>query len=345
MKYKVSVIVPIFNVEKYIERCAQSLFEQTLDDIEYIFVDDASPDNSMAVLQTVIDRYPLRKEHVRILHHETNKGLPLARRTGIKAATGDYIQHVDSDDYIDSTMLEKLYKKAIEEDADIVVCDFYFKSETEEKVHTMVPNEIIENGTVSDENLTKWKVWPNVWAKLTRRQLYQQIPDKYYPLKNNAEDSVFSFLIGYYSKKIAYLQEPLYYYTINQESISRPTTIESKIMLQYERRDNFHIIVRFCQDHGIYDKYYPTIIQHENWGRNQLLNMLPNFRAWRAWLTIYPELNWAILFGNKHIHTGWKEKLWFAAIGLGLYPRLKNHLLSKKYRPDIIWRSGCSSRK
>lgn len=345
MNYKVSVIVPIFNVEKYIERCAQSLFEQTLDDIEYIFVDDASPDNSMAVLQTIIDRYPLRKDHVRIFRHETNKGLPQARRTGIMAATGEYIQHVDSDDYTDTSMLEKLYKKAVDEDADIVMCDFFFKSENEEELHIMNPYEIGLNGMNIRENMIDGRIWPNVWSRLTKRELYQQIPDKYYPVGNNAEDSVFTIVTAYYSQKIAYLQEPLYYYWISNQSITRLTTLERMISNQYERKENTSVMARFLKDNGIYEKYYLAIVRHKSWGRNQLLYMLPNFRAWWTWMTLYPELNWTIMFGNKHIHSGWKEKLWFAAIALGLYPKLNKYLLSKKYRPNIIWRSGCPCKK
>lgn len=341
MKYKVSVIVPIFNVEKYIERCAQSLFEQTLDDIEYIFVDDASPDNSMAVLQTVIDRYPLRKDHVRIFRHETNKGLPQARRTGIMAATGEYIQHVDSDDYTDTSMLEKLYKKAVDEDADIVFFDFFYNK------NSIVTQQNWDQWAITDfkeESITNL-IWPNVWLRFTRASIFKQIPNEYYPKRNNAEDSVFSMLTAYYAQKIAYLQEPLYYYRINQESMTRSNSMKHRILNQYDRKENTAIMARFLKDNGIYEKYYLAIVRHKSWGRNKLLNMLPNFRAWWTWMTLYPELNWTMLFGNKHIHSGWKEKLWFAAIALGLYPRLKKHLLSKKYCPNIIWRSGCPCKK
>ena len=106
---KVSVIVPIFGVEKYIERCARSLFEQTLNDMEIIFVDDCTKDNSIRVLKTTIEDYPARINQIKILHHEVNKGLSHARETGVKAATGDYIAHCDSDDWVDINMYESLY--------------------------------------------------------------------------------------------------------------------------------------------------------------------------------------------------------------------------------------------
>ena len=110
---KVSVIVPIYEVEKYIERCVRSLFEQTLDDIEYIFVDDCTKDNSITVLERVIKDYPNRKSQITILHHETNKGLPQARKTGLLSARGDYIAHCDSDDWVDHKLFALMYEKAV----------------------------------------------------------------------------------------------------------------------------------------------------------------------------------------------------------------------------------------
>ena len=103
---KVSVIIPIYKVEAFIERCAATLMEQTLPEVEYIFVDDATSDNSIDVLEEVIARYPQRKGQVRIVHNAENKGLPAARNTGLALATGEYIFHCDSDDYVEPSMLE-----------------------------------------------------------------------------------------------------------------------------------------------------------------------------------------------------------------------------------------------
>lgn len=93
MSVNVSVIIPIFKVRNFIERCACSLFEQTLKDVEYIFVDDASPDDSIDILKACIERYPERRGQVRILVHEHNQGLPAARNTGLVVATGEYVYH------------------------------------------------------------------------------------------------------------------------------------------------------------------------------------------------------------------------------------------------------------
>ena len=116
----ISIIVPIYKVENYIERCVRSLLEQTYIGIEYIFVDDCSPDSSISILKKVIKEYPTRIDQIKIISHEKNMGLPAARNTGLKMAIGDYIFHCDSDDYVEKDMIEKMYQTAKEKDADIV---------------------------------------------------------------------------------------------------------------------------------------------------------------------------------------------------------------------------------
>lgn len=122
---KVSVIIPIFKTEKFIERCVRSLMEQTLDSIEYIFVNDCTPDKSVDIIERVVEDYPHRKNFIKIMSHEKNLGLASTRNTGLTVATGDYIIHCDSDDWVDKNAYELMYLKAIKTDADIVVSDYY----------------------------------------------------------------------------------------------------------------------------------------------------------------------------------------------------------------------------
>lgn len=119
----VSIVVPICNVSLYIERCARSLFAQTYPNIEYIFIDDASPDDSIEILQQVIEDFPNRKNQIHILHNPRNKGLAATRFVGIDAAKGDYILNVDSDDWIEPTMVEEMMQAAIKSNADMVCCE------------------------------------------------------------------------------------------------------------------------------------------------------------------------------------------------------------------------------
>ena len=122
---KVSIVIPVYNVEKYIERCVRTLFAQTLDDLEYIFVDDCSPDNSIDVMLKVLEEYPVRKPQVKLIRHEINQGVSQSRQDGVEAATGEYIIHCDPDDWVELDMYEQLYTKAKETNADLVLCDYY----------------------------------------------------------------------------------------------------------------------------------------------------------------------------------------------------------------------------
>lgn len=120
---KVSVCVPVYGVEKYIERCARSLFEQTMKEgIEFIFVDDCTPDRSMEILERVREEYPERTRQVKIVRHPENQGLTGARNTALKEAEGEYIIHCDSDDWVDRELYGKMYEAAKEAEADVVCC-------------------------------------------------------------------------------------------------------------------------------------------------------------------------------------------------------------------------------
>lgn len=119
---KVSVIVPVYNVEKYIAECARSLFEQTLDEVEYIFIDDCTPDDSIGVLRGVLEEYPGRAGQVKVVTLDVNSGAGAARNAGMAIATGEYITFCDSDDFVEPEAYESMYGVAKEEMADIVAC-------------------------------------------------------------------------------------------------------------------------------------------------------------------------------------------------------------------------------
>lgn len=120
---KVSVCVPVYGVEKYIARCAGALFEQTMkEDIEFIFVNDCTKDRSMEILEEVLAEYPERAGQVKIIHHPQNQGLTGARNTALKAASGEYIIHCDSDDWVDRELYRTMYEAAKKNGADVVCC-------------------------------------------------------------------------------------------------------------------------------------------------------------------------------------------------------------------------------
>lgn len=245
---KVSVIIPVYGVENYIERCARSLFEQTLDDIEYIFVDDCTPDRSIEMLKSIIEKYRLRfaeeKKIVRIVRMPTNSGLPAVRRHGIQLATGDYIIHCDSDDWVDLDMYRAMYEKAIEDSADVVVCDYFTHNGTK-VLHKYEGCRTTDKDSLLKELMFQKKDWA-VWNKMVRRETYFKI--EYYPVGAMGEDMVLSLQLVYYSNIISYINTPLYYYFFNEYSISHAKSPESVLRKVNQLLENYELIEKFIID-------------------------------------------------------------------------------------------------
>lgn len=244
---KVSVIIPVYGVEKYIERCARSLFEQTLDDIEYIFVDDCSPDRSIEILKSIIEEYRLRfaeeKKTVRIERMPTNSGLPAVRRHGIQLATGDFIIHCDSDDWVDLTMYERLYTDAIQFDAGISVCDFF---NTDGINHTAVANHYSADTKKFISDLFDRR---NSWSlcnKLIKNEYYHD--GIIFPNNNMGEDMALILQLSFFANKIAVLNVPLYYYFQNPESITKVQNKASRLMRFSQVCSNVEIVELFYND-------------------------------------------------------------------------------------------------
>lgn len=216
MEYKVSVIIPIYKVEKFIERCVRSLMEQTMDNVEYIFVDDASPDDSIQILQTVLADYPGRRNDVRILTHAENKGLPAARNTGLAVATGEYIFHCDSDDFVEKNLLSTLYETACRENADIVWSDYYISYPNNERY---LKQPSYDTPEAALKGMLNGKMKYNVWNKLAKRSLYTDNKITFPAGYAMGEDMTMMFLFSY-AHKVAYVGKALYHYVSNNASMT-----------------------------------------------------------------------------------------------------------------------------
>lgn len=215
MKPQVSILIPVYGVEKFIERCAISLFEQTFQDIEYIFVNDCTPDNSIHILLKTLEKYPNRKNQVKIINHESNRGLAAARNTAVDNASCDYIMHVDSDDYLELNAIELLYEKSLEENADIVVCDFQIECDDVSK--TMVI-DIGENKTQFIKRILSLEP-TGLFAKLIRKSIYIQNNIKAKEGVNLAEDFMAMVKLCYHANHISKVNSSLYHYVkINTNS-------------------------------------------------------------------------------------------------------------------------------
>lgn len=306
---KVSVIIPIYGVEKYIERCARSLFEQTLDDIEYIFVNDCTNDRSIDILNDVISEYPARQKNVIIASHEKNKGLPVARQTGLKKATGEYIIHCDSDDWVTPQAYELLYEKAIEENADIVISNFFVSDGN--KHHPFY-------GTLSLDMHDLMFRYINIWTHLVKRRLYQN--PIIYPKGNMFEDKVVTIQLAVYAKNISILNEPLYYYFCNPSSICRVFS-KDKCLDRFEQAvNNVNIIIQFLESKSLTEAFIPEIVRLKYEARHQIAPYLNDKSCYQLWKSCYPEINKYMLYG-KGIKTSERVRFILSYIRLFSYIR------------------------
>lgn len=205
----ISILVPVYKVEKYIERCARSLFEQTYRDIEYIFVDDCSPDNSINILKKVINDYPQRKEHVRIARHEINKGVSASRNTTLRICSGEFTVFVDPDDYMVNDAVEKLVKKQLETNADIVTGQVIRIS----KDHlTIMERPHFYNKDDFVEDMIKPIINHTLWGRLIRKSLYSEHDIQAKEGVNIGEDMQMMVQLAYYARKTESIWDIVYYY-------------------------------------------------------------------------------------------------------------------------------------
>lgn len=321
---KVSVVVPVYGVEKYIERCVRSLFEQTLDSIEYIFIDDCSPDHSMEILERLFQEYRLRltaeNKIVRTVRMPTNSGQAAVRRHGIQLCTAQYVIHCDSDDWIDKDMYRQMYEKATADDSDIVITDYYRSDGVNHtKYRGIIKDCILQNGYLN--SLLAYNCSTSVWNKLIRRDLYLQ--PIIYPTDNMWEDYALCVQLFYYAKKIAYLPRPYYYYYYNQNSICY-SNIDKR---QNQIIRNADLILNFLTENKVDAKHEIEMLKYA--ARNELVIHTGSRFYLEKWRNTYPEINRSIFF-NKYLPP--KLKLKYILIYIGLYGfvyKLKKQLFSK----------------
>lgn len=170
MSTRLSVIIPVYGVAKFAERCAHSLMSQTMKEgVEFIFVDDCTPDDSIAIIKRVVAEYPERKDQVTILHHSENKGLPAARNTGLAAARGEYIYHFDGDDFAEPELLERMLGVADATGTDYVWADWLL---TYEHTDRLMPQPEFTTPKDALKGILTGQMKYNVWNKIARRRLY-----------------------------------------------------------------------------------------------------------------------------------------------------------------------------
>ena len=309
---KVSVIVPIYNVEKYLEKCINSLLSQTLEDIQIILVNDGSKDNSGNIAKECE-----KNNKNRIIYVEKeNGGLSDARNYGLKYATGDFVAFLDSDDYIEKNAYEEMYNKAIEENADYVECDFIWE----------FPNKIRVDKQYPYKNKKEMLSFVRVvaWNKLIKRQLITD-NNLEFPKGLRYEDVEFTYKLIPFINKFAYVDKPFIHYVQREGSIAN---------VQNERTAEIFTVldnvIEFYKKNNIYEEYRDEL--EYNYARYLLCSSLKRMCKIKD-KTIREKLlteSWERLNSN---FPNWKENVILKTVNIGKnkYMRTVNKSTYKIY--------------
>lgn len=238
---KVSIIVPVYNMKKYLEKCLDSLVNQTLKDIEIIAINDGSKDESLEILK----KYEKKHKNI-IVFDNDNQGISKTRNFGIEKATGEYITFIDSDDYVALNMMELMYDKAVTENLDIVVCDYYNFYENKNKIEEV---KILDfpNTTVYESKELLFKINSSPWNKLYKRELVKK--NKYrFPEGIKYEDLGYIPILLTEATSIGKLNIPLNYYLIRGNS--ETTTVDKRVFDMFKIID---ILYNYFKKKKIHD--------------------------------------------------------------------------------------------
>lgn len=320
MRPKVSVIIPIYGVESYIERCARSLFNQTLDDIEYIFVDDCSPDNSVKILREVLCEYPERESQTKIVRTPINSGLPAARRYGLQFISGDYVIHCDSDDWVDIKMYESMYNATVDGRYDVVVCNLTITN------GDAYQQEVIDNIPEDKYDLIKYvllgKVHGSLCNKLISRKLYRD--NITFPRDNMREDLSLVVQLLYNSTHVSCVPQSYYRYYFNPNSISKKDTTTAVLNRFHQSMNNYRLIRDFFLKEGCGTQYKHELAALYFYIKFELINILDTQIGKEIWNSTLDLSICDILFLKIPLHF----KIRYILIELGVYSLLKKLKIS-----------------
>lgn len=239
---KVSIGIPVYGVEKYIERCAKSLLDQTYQDIEYIFVDDCSPDNSIDILYKVLSQYPTRKEQVKVIRHDKNLGSACTRNTAVRHFTGDFVMWVDSDDWIEKNTVSTLVDIQSSNNCDLITFDSVW--------HYPHKQYVFHNKNVDTPLQLLYSIFDRtninaIWGRFIRRSLYVDYGVSCKAGVNMGEDLQVITKLLYFAKSICVCNKSLYHYECSNMGSYMASYSTKKTMQAVE---SLHIVCDFFKD-------------------------------------------------------------------------------------------------
>lgn len=317
---KVSVIMPVYNTELFVERAIVSLMEQTLNDLEFIIIDDGSKDDSLSIINQVIARYPARERQVILISRE-NRGVAATRAQGMELATGDYVIHLDSDDWAELDWVEALYNKAIEENADVVLCDYSLVfCDGNKRVNQRVFNSgfqcissLIENG-ICNAN----------WNKLIKLSLIKKNNISYENNIDMGEDFIFSLKTFFFAKKVSKVSSSLYYYNqLNENALTKDYT--DKALSDVKKI--VPLILQFFREKGVADVFFHKINYIKLNVKSVIIANANSFQDVECGIALYPETLKALFFSVRH----WRLKIYTILFFLK-FDFLLNFLYKNKFK-------------
>ena len=294
---KVSILVPFYKVENYVGRCVESLFTQTYKNIEYVFVNDCTPDGSMEVINEKINKYGMNDKCKMIIHNQ-NQGISASRNDCLDNMTGDFFLFIDSDDYIDKDMVELLVDAAIKEDADISGCGYIEEFADHSVEH---PQKYTNDHGEMMRAITLLTIKGVMWKLLVRSTIVTEHKDevRFIPDRNMVDDYLFCCQIFYYAKRFASVDRCMYHwiqYNPNNYTHTTVFAVESQAAAIRKTED-------FYREKGVYDVVKTELIQRKFISKLPLLFDKECIDVVR-WRNLFPESNnvWknmSFSLGNK----------------------------------------------
>ena len=294
---KVSILVPFYKVENYVGRCVESLFTQTYKNIEYVFVNDCTPDGSMEVINEKIDKYGMT-DKCKMIIHEQNQGISSSRNDCLDNMTGDYFLFIDSDDYIDRDMVELLVEAAVKENADISGCGYIEEYADHSVEH---PQKYTNDHDEMMRAITLLTIKGVMWKLLVRSTIVTEHKDevRFIPDRNMVDDYFFCCQIFYYAQRFAGVDRCMYHwiqYNPNNYTHTTIFAVESQAAAIRKTEE-------FYREKGIYDVVKTELIQRKFISKLPLLFDKECIDVER-WRNLFPESNnvWKSMnfsLGNK----------------------------------------------
>lgn len=281
---KVSILVPFYKVEDYVGRCVESLFTQTYKNIEYVFVNDCTPDKSMEVINEMIDKYGVSSQ-CKMIVHDRNQGISASRNDCLDNMTGDYFLFIDSDDYIDNDMVELLVEAAVKENADISGCGYIEEYADHSVEH---PQNYTNNHDEMMRAITLLTIKGVMWKLLVRSTIVTEHRDevRFIPDRNMVDDYLFCCQLFYYAKRFASVDRCMYHwiqYNPNNYTHTTVFAVESQAAAIRKTED-------FYREKGVCDVVKTELMKRKFISKLPLLFDKDCYDVIR-WRNLFPESN------------------------------------------------------